>query len=100
MDAAIDKFSKLRDLELGRVARYQNQGDRLQFDSQQLAYAKRYWQAAENSQEIAQRYQEEINKLEERRRQLLAQHGITDPNYGRDDPDCDSKKFDEDHALQ
>lgn len=76
LDAAIDKLTNLKNLELAKAARAQNQGDRLQFNSHNLMDARRYWNDAETSNEIAARYQEEINKLELRKQEILKKHGI------------------------
>ncbi len=76
IDAAIDKLTNLKNLELAKAARAQNQGDRLQFNSQNLMDARRYWNDADTSQEIAARYQEEINKLELLKQEILKKHGI------------------------
>ncbi len=100
IDAAIDKLTNLRDLELAKAARAQDQGDRLQFRSNELAYARRYWQQAQNSREIASRYQEEIDKLESQRADLLHEHGISDPKYGRGNPQCTSSRLENDPALK
>lgn len=100
IDAAIDKLTNLRDLELAKASRAQDQGDRLQFRNNELMDARRYWQQAENSKEIAARYQEEIDKLEVQRAELLREHGITDPNYGRNNPNCKASRLKNDPALQ
>lgn len=100
IDAAIDKLSNLRDLELAKAAQAQNQGDRIQFGGNELLTAKQYWQQAEISREIAARYQEEIDKLEVERASLLREHGITDPNYGRNNPNCKASRLRNDPALK
>jgi len=100
IDAAIDKLTNLRDLELAKAAQAQNQGDRLQFQGNELMTARQYWQQAENSKEIAARYQEEIDKLESQRASLLRQHGISDPDYGRNNPNCKASYLKNDPALQ
>lgn len=76
IDEAVVKLSDLRNKELANAAWAQNQGDRLQFQSHNLIDARRYWNEAETSREIAARYQEEIDKLELRKRKVLEQQGI------------------------
>lgn len=76
IDQAIDKLTDLRNKEIAKAARAQDQGDRLQFQSQNLMDARRAWQEADNSREIAARYQQEIDKLELRKQEILKQHGI------------------------
>ncbi|MCB1080317.1 MAG: hypothetical protein KDK69_00715 [Chlamydiia bacterium] len=75
IDEAVIKLTDLRNKELANAAWAQNQGDRLQFQSQNLIDARRYWNEADTSREIAARYQEEIDKLEARRKVLLEAHG-------------------------
>lgn len=75
IDKAVEKLSDLRDLELAKAARYQDQGDRIQFNSNDLIDARRYWAQADASREIAARYQQEIDKLKARRVDLYKQHG-------------------------
>lgn len=79
LDTAIEKLTNLRNLELAKAARYQDQGDRLQFRQNQLMDARRYWQMADNSREIAARYQEEIDKLEVKRKAVIEQYNLKDP---------------------
>lgn len=76
IDQAISKLSDLRDKELARATRRQNDGDRLQFQSQNLLDAKQAWAEAEASREIAARYQQEIDQLETRKAEILQKHDI------------------------
>ncbi len=76
LDAAIAKLTNLRNLELAKAARAQDQGDRLQFNANNVSDARRYWNEADTSREIAARYQEEIDKLEVRRQTILKAHGV------------------------
>ncbi|MCH9613391.1 MAG: hypothetical protein SP1CHLAM54_03910 [Chlamydiia bacterium] len=78
INTSIKKLTDLRNLELAKAARYQDQGDRLQFNSNNLVDARRYWDQAEVSREIAARYQEEIDKLELKKNEILKQHGALD----------------------
>jgi hypothetical protein len=76
IDQAVIKLTDLRNKELSNAAWAQNQGDRLQFQSHNLLDARRYWNEADTSREIAARYQEEIDKLEVRKKEILDQQGI------------------------
>ena len=76
IDKAVEKLTDLRDLELAKAARYQDQGDRLQFKAHDLIDARRYWNQADTSRDIAARYQQEIDKLQSKRQILYKQQGI------------------------
>ena len=76
IDQAVIKLTDLRNKELSKAAWAQNQGDRLQFQSQNLLDARRYWNEADTSREIAARYQEEIDKLELRKQEIYQEQGI------------------------
>lgn len=76
IDDAVVRLTDLRNKELARAAWAQNQGDRLQFRNNNLLDARRYWNEAETSREIAARYQEEIDKLEMRKKEVLERQGI------------------------
>ncbi|MBF5058761.1 hypothetical protein [Candidatus Neptunochlamydia vexilliferae] len=76
IDEAVAKLTDLRNKELANAAWAQNQGDRLQFQPHNLNDARRYWNEADTSREIAARYQEEIDKLEARKVTILKQQGI------------------------
>lgn len=76
IDQAVTKLTDLRNKELSKAAWAQNQGDRLQFQSHNLMDARRYWNEADTSREIAARYQIEIDKLEARKKVILEQQGI------------------------
>ena len=76
IDQAVVKLTDLRNKELSNASWAQNQGDRLQFQSHNLLDARRYWNEADTSREIAARYQEEIDKLEVRKKEILGQQGI------------------------
>lgn len=71
IDDAINQLSELRNKELAKATRAQNQGDRLQFNTQNLLDARRYWAEADSSREIADRAQREIDKLEEKKSQIF-----------------------------
>ena len=76
IDEAVVKLTDLRNKELANAAWAQNQGDRLQFQSHNLIDARRYWNEADTSREIAARYQQEIDKLELRKKELLEANDI------------------------
>ena len=71
IDDAINQLSELRNRELAKATRAQNQGDRLQFNTQNLLDARRYWAEADSSREIADRAQKEIDRLEVRKSQIF-----------------------------
>ena len=75
IEQVVEKLVDLRNKELANATWAQNQGDRLQFRSQDLIDARQHWNQAETSREIAARYQTEIDKLETRRKLLLEKHG-------------------------
>ena len=77
IDQAVTRLTKLRNKELSNASWAQNQGDRLQFQSHGLIDARRYWNEAETSREIAARYQIEIDQLEERKHVLMKREGIS-----------------------
>ncbi len=79
IDTNIKKLTNLKNLELAKAARAQDQGDRLQFNSNNISDARRYWQEAETSREIADRYQLEINKLNAQKAAIQKEHGIETP---------------------
>ena len=74
IDQTVENLIDLRNKELANAVWAQNQGDRLQFQSNNLMDARRYWNEADTSREIAARYQEEIDKLELRKQELLKTH--------------------------
>lgn len=75
IDKEIDKLTNQRNLYLAKATRLQNQGDRLQFEHNNLIDARRAWQQAQIHREIATRIQEEIDGLEKRKKQILEAHG-------------------------
>ena len=75
IDVAIERLTDLRNKELAKATRRQNDGDRLQFQPHNLLDAKQAWADSDASREIAKRYQEEIDLLKKRRQQLLEVHG-------------------------
>lgn len=75
IDQEIDKLKNQRNLYLAKATRLQNQGDRLQFENNNLIDARRAWQQAQIHREIATRIQEEIDGLEKRKKQILEANG-------------------------
>lgn len=75
IDQAVGVLTDLRNKELARAARSQDQGDRLQFQFPNLIDARRAWAEADKSRAVAARYQEEINKLAVRKQEILRQRG-------------------------
>ncbi|PCI95959.1 hypothetical protein COB11_00745 [Candidatus Aerophobetes bacterium] len=78
LNEEIDKLVNQRNLYLAKATRLQNQGDRLQFENNNLIDARRAWQQAQINREIATRIQEEIDALEDRRQKVLQKHGVSD----------------------
>ncbi len=76
-DQEIDKLINQRNLYLAKATRLQNQGDRLQFEPNNLIDARRAWQQAQINREIATRIQEEINTLEKQRKSFFETHGFS-----------------------
>lgn len=76
----IDKLTNQRNLYLAKATRLQNQGDRLQFENNNLIDARRAWQQAQIHREIATRIQEEIDILEKHKQKLLQQSSNARPN--------------------
>lgn len=71
----IEDLEDQKDKFDARAARYQDKGDRLQFQPGNLPEARRAWKVAENSQEISKRIEEEIIKLKGERDELLKKMG-------------------------
>lgn len=86
IDQAIERLTDLRNKELARASRSQNQGDRLQFNNQNLVDARRYWNEADASREIAARYQQEIDQLQSRKQEILRQQRTYPKNSNKSTP--------------
>ena len=82
IDQEIDKLKNQRNLYLAKATRLQNQGDRLQFENNNLIDARRAWQQAQIHREIATRIQEEIDGLEKRKQKILEEHKIAQGKKG------------------
>lgn len=78
IEQEMDKLKNQRNLYLAKATRLQNQGDRLQFEHNNLIDARRAWQQAQIHREIATRIQEEIDGLEKRKKGIMEAHGMTD----------------------
>jgi hypothetical protein len=79
LEDEIDHLTNQRNLALAKATSYQNQGDRLQFNRNNLLDARLAWQQAELNREIAARIQQEIDILEEKRAKILKSHGVKNP---------------------
>jgi len=79
LDHEIDRLVNQRNMHLAKATRYQNQGDRLQFNRNNLLDARIAWQQAEINREIAERIQKEIDILEGKRTDILKAHGVKNP---------------------
>lgn len=79
IDQEIKVKTNQRNLFLSKAARAQDQGDRLQFQPDNLGDARRYWQLAETYREKANLMDLEINLLQQKRAQILKDNRIT--NY-------------------
>ena len=64
----------LEDLKRGlesRAIKYENQAQRLQFDANQLAEAKRYWNLAEQNRKAVEEIDEKIKQKQEERKNII-----------------------------
>ena len=77
LDEAIEKLKELKRKELASATWSQNQGDRLQFRSENLMDAKRHWKRADRSREMAEKVQDQIDQLEERKKEILEKKEIS-----------------------
>ena len=75
LEQAIGQLVDLRDKELARAARRQNDGDRIIHQYNSLLDARRAWADADAGRRIAARYQKEIDELERQRDAVLRKHG-------------------------
>lgn len=78
IDNEIDKKKNQRNLFLAKAARAQDQGDRLQFNRDNLGEARRFWQVADSYKEKAKLLELEIDLLERKRVQILKENNIFD----------------------
>ncbi|MCF7806322.1 MAG: hypothetical protein K9M07_07230 [Simkaniaceae bacterium] len=71
LNEEIERLEDERNKYIARAARFQDQGDRLQFQPEYLVEARRYWNKADEASEIANQLQVEIDRLKLERDQLL-----------------------------
>lgn len=76
IDQEIKELESLKEKFKAKAARYQDQGDRLQFKDHYVTEAKRYWDMADCALEVVKKIDEEIAMLKKRKVTLL--------NGGRD----------------
>ncbi|MDN3504576.1 MAG: hypothetical protein P0S95_03250 [Rhabdochlamydiaceae bacterium] len=75
LNEEIIELEDQRDKLSARAARLNDMGDRLQFESGSLGDARRYWNMAQKSNEIADKIDVEIDKLKIEKQQLLHEMG-------------------------
>lgn len=86
LDQAITRKQNLSDLYRAKATRAKNQGDRLQFNPNNLGDARRYWNVADYYNEQADQLDQEIAVLEQERQAILDKY-----NGGKSlEPDLDS----------
>jgi hypothetical protein len=71
IDKEIDELKALKERYLGKAARFQDQGDRLQFYDDYVVEARRYWDLADCALEIVDKIDQEIAMLKAQREKLL-----------------------------
>lgn len=71
IDSEIEELKDMKRGFEGRAIRAENQADRLQFEDKFVLETRRYYQVAEENREKAERVQEEIDRLEARKAELL-----------------------------
>ena len=69
----------------GQALRQENQAQRLQFINEELQTAKVYWKLAEESRQTAQKIQEEIDRLEARKNEILQSHNLNRSPYAQNE---------------
>ena len=70
----IEVLEDLRDKYEAKAARFQDQGDRLQFQNGSLYEARRYWDRAQIAKEIAKKINLDIEKLKKEKNELSTSH--------------------------
>jgi hypothetical protein len=71
IDEDIQHLSNLKAKYLGKAARFQDLGDRLQFHDDYIVESRRYWNLADCATEIADKIQQEIDILKIQKENLL-----------------------------
>jgi hypothetical protein len=77
IDKQIKEKTDQKNLALSKAAQAQNQGDRLQFNQNNLLDARRYWQVADAYRQQAALLDLEIELLKNKRAQILKEHNVT-----------------------
>lgn len=74
IDSQVQSLDNLKEYYLARAARRRNKGDRLQFNNkdEDLATAQKDWQSADEYVKVAHQIQEQIDKLEKEKADILA----------------------------
>lgn len=73
-----DQITEFQNMKRGYVARalkHENQAQRLQFMNGEYLTAKRHWELAKENRIIAEKIQIDIDRLEEKRQDLLQENG-------------------------
>jgi len=76
-----DQILELEDIRrgfIGKALRHEDQAERLQFRDRYYLEARRHMELAEENRKAAAQVQVEIDRLKERRRQILQKHGAGD----------------------
>jgi hypothetical protein len=76
-----DQIRELEDMKRGFLAkmlRHQDQAERLQFRERYYLEARRHMELAEENRQAAEQIQVEIDRLKQRRRQILEKNGAGD----------------------
>ena len=73
IDSQIESLENLKGYYLSKAIRLRNRGDRLNFDSKEdnRELAQKYWHYADRYDRLSDQIQEEINSLEEERKDVL-----------------------------
>ena len=72
IDSQIESLENLKEYYLAKAKRLRNKGDRLQYNlnEETLPIAEKCWKSADNYDKISDQIQEEINNLEQERKQV------------------------------
>ena len=79
LDQAIIRKQNLSDLYRAKATRAKNQGDRLQFNPNNLGDARRYWNIADYYNEQADQLDQDILLLEEEKKSILEKYNDGKP---------------------
>lgn len=75
IECQIEKLKKMKKGYESKALYHENQAERLQFIQQEMQTAKKHWIMAEENRDIAQKIQQDIDKLEEKKQGLLKKYG-------------------------